>query len=196
MTQLALTLDIARGWNSRWNGDYAIARRWVDFYLKQLRARSPPPVIINHTVTDVDLLGMAPRLYWSEGLDQFDPRSMTMIYLNGSVGKPDLKTELVLFVDPKLQLIQRVNDMMAAEARGLSQRFRDYQFLFSTVIIHEVGGHVLVTFFRQGDSTPQGITVPRYGQESGRWLEMHLLGGTTEFYRDYSQDDGQVGETC
>ena len=51
-----------------------------------------------------------------------------------------------------------------------------------------------MTFLGQGRlDTPEGITVAEYAEfESGRWLEMHLFGGTTEYYRDATQDNQQV----
>ena len=95
---------------------------------------------------------------------------------------------------------------MIAAGQGESalerQRFRDFQFAFATTIIHEAGGHILVTWLGQGrPDTPKEISVHGYGTqqlpgESGRFLEMGLFGGTTEFYRDSQQDDGQVSPLC
>jgi hypothetical protein len=77
------------------------------------------------------------------------------------------------------------------------QRFRTFQFLFATTFVHEVGGHLLVTFLGNGRPiTPPQITGPNYGSvtngESGRFLELNLFGGNTEYFHDATQDKGQV----
>lgn len=88
--------------------------------------------------------------------------------------------------------------MLVASSRSNGQRFRDFQFLFATTLVHEADGHLLTAFLWNGHYvTPPEISVPGYSDEdegeSGRWLEMCLFGGTTEYYRDPSQDDQQVG---
>jgi hypothetical protein len=81
---------------------------------------------------------------------------------------------------------------------ALQQRFRTFQFLFATTFVHEVGGHLLVTFLSNGTLpfTPAHLSAPGYGigrrGESGRYLELSLFGGNTEYYRDPRQDKGQV----
>jgi hypothetical protein len=68
-------------------------------------------------------------------------------------------------------------------------RFRTFQFIFAVAIVHEIGGHLLVTFLTNGRSdSPLALGVQGYNGrnigESGRWLELSLFGGTSEFYRD------------
>lgn len=80
---------------------------------------------------------------------------------------------------------------------SLQQRFRTFQFLFATMIVHEVGGHLLLTFIGNGRPlTPPELSAPQYGTindgESGRCLELRLFGGNTEYYVDPSQGSGQV----
>src|SRR4051794_13713097 len=78
------------------------------------------------------------------------------------------------------------------------QRFRDFQFAFATTIVHEAGPHILITWLGKGrPNTPRQITVQGYGTpqfpgEAGRFFEMNVFGGTTEFYRDPQQDNGQA----
>lgn len=84
-------------------------------------------------------------------------------------------------------------------------RFRTYQFIFANTFLHEVGGHLFITFLSPSPSgfyravTPSSITadVPGYSNgffgESGRRLECILFGGNLECYRDFDQDDQQVG---
>ena len=91
--------------------------------------------------------------------------------------------------------------MLAAATRNDAQRFRDFQFLFATTLVHEAGGHLFMGFLWKGRLlTPPHISAPGYGSqagvetsgEAGRWLELRLFGGTTEYYRDLSQDDQQA----
>ena len=90
--------------------------------------------------------------------------------------------------------------MLASANSGnnnIQQRFRNFQFLFATTLVHEVGRHVLVTYLANGRLiTPPNLTAHTYGTpfngESGRYLETHLFGGNTEFYRDNTQDNNQV----
>jgi len=76
------------------------------------------------------------------------------------------------------------------------QRFRTFQFLFATIFVHEVGGHLRVTFLGNGRPiTPPQITALNYGSltngESGRYLELNLFGGNTEYFHDPTQDNSQ-----
>lgn len=71
--------------------------------------------------------------------------------------------------------------------------------MFALTLVHEIGGHLFVNFLWQGNRplTPPDILHPYYegdqsGGESGRWLELAVLGGGLEFYRDPNEDDGQV----
>ena len=87
--------------------------------------------------------------------------------------------------------------MLLASSSGNAQRFREFQFLCATTLTHETGGHLLSAYLWNGRGvTPAEISVRGYGNEqqgeSGRWLELNLFGGTTEYYRDPSQDDHQV----
>ncbi|KAK2814066.1 hypothetical protein FQN50_000470 [Emmonsiellopsis sp. PD_5] len=175
LVELAATIDASRPQSAggpQWSGNRAALEPLITLYLQKLRSRFPP-IVINYTLTNLDVLGATPRKPWDGNFQQFDPRAATMIYLNGS----------------------RVSDMLDAEATGKQQRFRDFQFLFATTLVHEAGGHLLVTYFSHGRlDTPSGVTVPGYGDfEAGRWLETGFFGGTTEFYRDQAQDNQQTG---
>lgn len=74
--------------------------------------------------------------------------------------------------------------------------------MFANCLLHEVGGHLFITFLNNGAlvaQTPPHITsdvVGRYSDEhhgeSGRRLECILFGGNLEFYKDRNQDDAQV----
>ena len=88
--------------------------------------------------------------------------------------------------------------MFESANRSDLNQFRTFQFLFANTILHEVGGHILITFLGQGRPvTPpqQPFSIEGYSNdqagESGRTLETFLLGGTIEYYRDanYSGND-------
>lgn len=72
-------------------------------------------------------------------------------------------------------------------------------FLFATTLVHEAGGHVFMTFLNNGRAlTPSSVPAPAYDNgnfgESGRYLELRLFGGTTEYFRGPSQDMRQVNK--
>lgn len=82
---------------------------------------------------------------------------------------------------------------------GTGQTFRVFQFKLACALVHEVAGHMLVTFLGRGRSlTPPTITVAGYatqeGGESGRFLEMSLFGGCLEYYRASGQGENQVSQ--
>jgi hypothetical protein len=88
--------------------------------------------------------------------------------------------------------------MLASIDNG--DRFYTFQFIFATTTVHEIGGHLLITFLSNGRViTPPSISALGYAQtpdggEAARWLETWLFGGTSEFYRDQRiwQDNSQV----
>lgn len=79
--------------------------------------------------------------------------------------------------------------------------------MFAVATTHELT-HLFVAYLAQGrdeiDSyTPPSVSYLNYtglrdqagillSGESGRWLESRLFGGSIEFYRDISDDHGQV----
>ncbi|KAI1908504.1 hypothetical protein LOZ12_002862 [Ophidiomyces ophidiicola] len=178
LVTIALMLD-ARALDPKIFGeDKASAEQHVDWFLNQLQRRFPP-VIIDDTITNLDCLGFHPRIPWDGKLEEF-MFHMQGVHLNG----------------------RRVQAMVNAGQKNsemAKQNFRDFQFLFSTTIVHEAGPHLLVTWLGRGrPATPKEMAVPGYGSplfpgESGRFFELNVFGGTTEYYRDSNQDDCQTG---
>lgn len=89
--------------------------------------------------------------------------------------------------------------MILAANSGQGQRFRNYQFQLANTLLHEVGGHLLVTYIGTGRPyTPPAINHPLYSSpgrgEAGRSLERKLWGGALEFYRSPAEDDTQVSQ--
>jgi hypothetical protein len=86
--------------------------------------------------------------------------------------------------------------MVAAQGQG--EPFRGYQLKLACTFVHEVAGHMLLTFLdRDRPVTPPTIGHAQYtgaqaGGESGRFLEQRLWGGAIEFYREPSRGDLQV----
>lgn len=79
-----------------------------------------------------------------------------------------------------------------------NKRFRTFIFMFANTFFHEMA-HMLVTFLTQDLTlTPPNIgpRISGYSNggigEAGRYLETTVFGGTLEYYRDHSDDGGQV----
>jgi hypothetical protein len=94
-----------------------------------------------------------------------------------------------------------MQNMVASSGQGLN--FRIFQFQLANTLLHEVGGHLLVTYIGTGrPMTPPTVGHPGYnpiqhGQvvpagEAGRNLESKIWNGTLEFYRDPQQGNTQV----
>lgn len=88
---------------------------------------------------------------------------------------------------------------MIAVAGSDVQEFRTWLFLFANTIMHEIGGHLLVTYLGRGRPlTPPDITtsIPGYSTstigESGRYLEEILLDGNMEYCRNPNKGNHQV----
>lgn len=86
--------------------------------------------------------------------------------------------------------MQKVDEMVAAaQERGSSKKFREFQFLFAMVFVHECV-HCWFTFVGKKEGTPPPMSIPGYGQdEDGEWVgevgrvfEMAVYGGTVEWY--------------
>lgn len=100
-------------------------------------------------------------------------------------------------------VIQRMRYMVQAANSGEAQKFRTFQFQLANTILHEVGGHLLVTYIGAGRPfTPPTIGHPQYNllqhgavvptAEAGHNLERRLWRGTLEFYRNPAEDNTQV----
>lgn len=81
--------------------------------------------------------------------------------------------------------------------------------MFAVATLHELT-HLFVAYLAQGSDDPNSYTPPDVSYlnyvglvdpqtnrpmtgESGRWIEGYLFGGSIEFYRDVSDDNGQAG---
>lgn len=76
--------------------------------------------------------------------------------------------------------------------------FRVFQFLFAHTFLHEIAGHLLITYLGQGRfTTPNNIQHRLYsGGEAGRALELKMFGASLEYFRDHSRGDDQAGHSC
>ncbi|KAK2767732.1 hypothetical protein FQN54_003890 [Arachnomyces sp. PD_36] len=178
LVNIALIFDNTSLDSNMFQGNKASAEQWVKWFVNQLQHRFPP-VIVDESITHLDCLGYHPRLPWDGKLQDF-PFHTQGVHINGP----------------------RVKDMVAAgegNSQASKQRFRDFQFAFATTLVHEAGPHILITWLGGGrPDTPPEMAVAGYATsddqlgESGRFFELHVFGGTTEYYRDPSKDDGQV----
>ncbi|KAG5292539.1 hypothetical protein I7I48_04664 [Histoplasma ohiense] len=175
LRDLALGYDDQRLGSCMFSKDAEAAYLFVRPFLQLLRLNFPI-VVVDDTIHTQDCLGYHERAVWTGPRESFNPRAQG-IHLNGS----------------------RVRDMTyAAQRPEQIHRFRMFQFLFATTIVHEAGAHLFITYMTNGRvNTPPQITAPGFGTrlvgESGRFYELVLFGGTTEFYRDSQQDDRQAG---
>jgi hypothetical protein len=106
-----------------------------------------------------------------------------------------------------MALAARQSSDGSSEGRKMGNRFRSFLFLFAVATAHELT-HVFVAYLAQGQDVIDSYTPPQVSYlnytglsddtgrpitgESGRWLESRLFGGSIEFYRDSSDDSGQV----
>jgi hypothetical protein len=162
MAQLALQFDTRHqeaAWYQRFYGNGAAAQHRVNSFLAIVRAEFPW-VVIDETMTNPDNLGVHPRGQWSTS---FNSRAQ-MVTLNAGVSP-------FLIVGPSSDILanqdKRVRDMSATNN---SQEFQTFQFMFANTLLHEVGGHLLITYLNGGRTmTPPRITAPGYpNSEAGR----------------------------
>lgn len=97
-----------------------------------------------------------------------------------------------------IPFIQRIQMMFRCSVNEI------YYYVFQLVVtlVHEVGGHLFVTYLTYGRSqTPREVRHPNYypgvydgAPESGRYLELMLFGGALIFAGDGSERFRQVGQ--
>lgn len=82
---------------------------------------------------------------------------------------------------------------------GNGSKFRTLQFIFVNMFLHEIGGHLFMTYLTKGRvNTPPHIRAGMSGYsghnegESGRHLEVLFFRGNIEIYRDSTQGNDQV----
>ncbi|KAJ5289219.1 hypothetical protein N7478_002249 [Penicillium angulare] len=119
-----------------------------------------------------DDLGKHERKEWSGTYEQFDPREQ-FLFLNA------------------FKLYDMIN---AGRVHETAAAFWRFHFLIATILAHEVGDHLLITFLNHGRTfTPPDIGVSAYCKagggigEAGRMLEICLFGGNLEYYQAPNQ---------
>ncbi|PGH09007.1 hypothetical protein AJ79_05802 [Helicocarpus griseus UAMH5409] len=135
-------------------------------------------------------VGFHVGIVWHGELEDFNPREH-MIHINS----------------------QRLEDLMAAADAGTlmaDRHFQTFVFQLANTFVHEVGGHLLMTFLsdlivdENGQMarpfTPPSVTYSNYGTrdncvagESGRALEDILFGESLEYYHDPNGGPRQPG---
>ncbi|PGG96536.1 hypothetical protein AJ79_09554 [Helicocarpus griseus UAMH5409] len=156
------------GWYGRLQEDMTLSLNLVDSFLDAV-STTFPLVCIDETIPTIDWLADHPRGEWS-GI--FNPRAQA-VCINA----------------------RRVDDMVASATSPDSVNFRIFQFLFAHTFLHEVGGHMLITYLSGGRRplTPPEMGHGLYGTEAGRALERVAFRGALEYYCDFNQDDHQPG---
>jgi hypothetical protein len=193
LLQLAMAWDAYHG-RVRFQGKAHLARKDVDLFAIRVRNRLPK-VIVDENMTNPRVLGTHSRLPWEGTKAQFRPEDQT-VSINASVGDLGCANFLDLFT---LTQGQRCKDLVRASKHSEDSQYRRFIFQLACTFVHEIGGHMFVTFLIHGNrKTPLNIG-PRQSQEhgvssveAGRFLERRLFGGNLEFYRDATKDEHQV----
>ncbi|RDW81605.1 uncharacterized protein DSM5745_05162 [Aspergillus mulundensis] len=173
LTQMAMTHDNNKTHFNRFNGSKWFAARAVDMFLDKI-SRDFPVFTIDQNLTHPGCFAYHTRDPWQGTLESWNP-THDSISLNAA--------------------------KFAAMLRSAHNRqaYMEWQFMFATVIVHEVGGHMLTTYLGNGGSdTPPAFAVPGYqdGQragEAGRFLETQLFGGALEWFVDVGEMDAERG---
>lgn len=95
LTNLALAFDSVNNHGRRFHADANLAKQQVDFFLTAIKAKFPI-VVIDHQMTNVNLLGTHPRGEWRGSPNEFNPRDQ-MVMINGGVciSFPSLRFQLI-----------------------------------------------------------------------------------------------------
>ncbi|KAM0350578.1 hypothetical protein ACHAPU_003062 [Fusarium lateritium] len=190
---------VIQGWAKdnggfRFGGDSNQMPTYVKEFLLAVRADFPR--VIMSDLGGHDVIAQAKRTPgWDGNLFRYLPKKAAGIYYN--------KTR----VSQMALAASQASDTTSA-GRKMATRFRTFLFMFAVATAHELT-HLFVGYLAQGQDTIDSYTPPevsylnytglrdRNGRpasgESGRWLENSLFGGSIEFYRDASDDNGQAG---
>ena len=192
-------------WYGKLNGNVDRAKQAVRVFLDKLHSNFPM-VVIDDRIDDRRCLGYHPRGTWN---GVFEPGRQA-VHLNASVSlSPPPPCSIFPWLLQALNFVanceQRVRDMCAAASHG-GPSFHRFLFMFVHTFLHEVGGHLFVTYLTRGEptnpraygATPPDVTTPldsySTGEtgEAGRALEYTLFGGNIDYYRDPAKGDRQV----
>ncbi|KAK2768654.1 hypothetical protein FQN54_000510 [Arachnomyces sp. PD_36] len=160
----------------------------VDLFISKISQKFPG-IIVDATIADVRMLGYHVGVAWQGSLDQFNTRSQ-VVHVNAA----------------RLQDLISAANTTPASNHGRTQ-FRIFMFQLANTLVHEVGGHLFMTFISQNmlsptgqlqrPFTPESVTYSDYGSqgvgESGRLLESAIFGGSMEYFRDNTAGDRQAG---
>ncbi|EEU47009.1 uncharacterized protein NECHADRAFT_99717 [Fusarium vanettenii 77-13-4] len=203
---------VVQGWHQlgvhQFGGNVNHMRAYVDHFLSALRQSFP-----NTFVADIggpDVLAHAQRMppspvpgaSWDGNLLAYEPKKAIGLYFNLPRVADMVGATSVIWLD------RARDDQRARRERArMLNRHKDFQFMFGVSTAHELC-HAFVSYLSQGSPsmlsyTPPNVSYLNYGVqysdtnaengESGRWFERRLFGGSLEFYRDDTDDHGQVG---
>lgn len=165
--------------------DRALMEESVDDFLINIRT-DPPNVIVS---TRVEGEGIAQRLNWWNGENQFQVKRGTMYRLNKTVS--DL-IDIIIWLARDTHLIQIIdNAIRVADATDPDvEEFQRFLFLMGMAAAHELVHAFVGVLTGEADSlTPPPVDYPRAGLvgglsngESGRYFEGALCGFLVEAY--------------
>ncbi|KAL5586535.1 hypothetical protein FOBRF1_016405 [Fusarium oxysporum] len=178
-------------------GDVNRMAEYVNEFLRALRADFPRVIVGN--VGGPEVVAEARRMPgggWDGNLSLFLPKRAGGIFFN--------QTRVA-----EMANASRLGGHRSSRERKMAARHRSYLFMFAVATSHELT-HLFVAYLAQGSDELDSYTPPTVSYlnyvgltdtqtnrpltgESGRWIEGYLFGGSIEFYRDVSDDNGQTG---
>ncbi|KAL6712876.1 hypothetical protein ACLMJK_009588 [Lecanora helva] len=173
----------------------------MDFDFSQLRPGPWYPSIMFDETRAMQLVNMYLRLIYEQfpvvSIDEEteDNGNLAQIYRRSWSGRFRPRDHTVSINASKF------HSMVESQGRGI--RFRSYLFLFANYLVHEIGGHLFITFMNNGNHDPRAQTPPHIASElpgfssfhrgeSGQRLECLLFGGILEADREINRDDGEI----
>ncbi|KAF5725080.1 hypothetical protein FMUND_174 [Fusarium mundagurra] len=196
-----LGATVAREWRRGggfvFRGDVNRMQEYVNEFLRALRADFPRVIVGN--VGGPEVVAEARRMPgggWDGNLSHYLPKKAGGIFFN--------QTKVA-----EMANASRLGGRKSSQERKMAARHRSYLFMFAVATLHELT-HLFVAYLAQGSDDPDSYTPPNVSYlnyvglidpqtnrpmtgESGRWIECYLFGGSIEFYRDVSDDNGQTG---
>ncbi|OJD25585.1 hypothetical protein ACJ73_03042 [Blastomyces percursus] len=184
MIELALELAETVAMRKPIQDNPALARQAVQLFVDKISAKFSG-IVIDSSINTVQMLGFHVGIVWHGGLEDFDPRKH-MIHINAQMAAADAGTPMA------------------------DKHFQTFIFQLANTFVHEVGGHLLMTFLSDlivdengqvaRPFTPPSVSYSNYAAcdncmagESGRALEDILFGGSLEYYHDPSGGPRQPG---
>ncbi|KAJ4310292.1 hypothetical protein N0V84_011044 [Fusarium piperis] len=202
---------VVRSWHSlgvhQFGGNVDHMRAYIDHFLSALRQSFPNVLVAD--IGGLDILAHTARMppspipgvSWDGNLLAYMPKKAIALSFNLPRVADMVGATSVVWLDRS-----KDDDRGRRERARMLDRHKDFQFMFGVSTAHELC-HAFVGYLSQNNPAPISYTPPDVSYlnyavqdrdtdtengESGRWFERRLFGGSLEFYRDDTDDHGQV----